>query len=75
MPFTIEREKQNRVSFFDVQTIHGYKPFTICVYLKSNFNGVYTHFDSFLPSAYKFGTYSLLHDCEFAHVELKYTMN
>ena len=74
-PFTIEREKQDRMSFFDVQITRKYKAITTCVYLKSNFSGIYTHFDSFLPSTYKFGTYSLLHDCEFAHVGLNYTIN
>ena len=56
MSFTIEREKQNRMSFLDIEIICEYKTFTTSVYRKPTFSGVYTHFDSFLPSTYKFGT-------------------
>ena len=64
MSFTIESEKQNRMSFLDVQIIREDKTFTTSVYRKATFNGVYTHFDSFLPSTYKFGTiYKLAHRC------------
>ena len=42
----------------------------------TNISGVYTHFDSFLPSAYKFGTvYTLIDAFEFALVGLSYTLN
>ena len=54
MLFTIESEKQNRMSFFDVQIICEDKAFTTSLYLKPTFSGVYTHFDSFLPPTYKF---------------------
>ena len=38
--------------------------FTTFVYRKPNFSGVYTHFDSFLPSTYKFGTvYTIAYRC------------
>ena len=75
MSFTIEREKQNRMSFLDIAIIRDYKTFTTSVYSKPS--GIYTHFDSFLSSTYKFGTvYTLLRDAfEFALVELNYTMN
>ena len=56
MSFTIEREKQNRMSFLDIAIIREDKTFTTSVYRKPTFSGVYTHFDSFLPSTYKFGT-------------------
>ena len=56
MSFTIEREKQNRISFLDIAIIHEDKTFTTSVYRKPTFSGVYTHFDSFSPSTYKFGT-------------------
>ena len=77
MSFTIEREKQNRMSFLDIAIIREDKTFTTSVYRKPTFSGVYTHFDSFLSSTYKFGTvYTLLRDAfEFALVELNYTMN
>ena len=64
MFFTIEREKQNRMSFIDVQVIREDKTFTTSVYRKNTFIGVYTHFDSFLPSTYMFGTgYILAYRC------------
>ena len=53
MSFTIEKEKQNKMSFFDVQIIHEDKTFTTSVYHKPTFNGVYIHFDNFLTSTYK----------------------
>ena len=56
MSFTIEREKQNRMSFLDIAIICENKTFTTSVYRKPTFSGVYTHFDSFFPSTYKFGT-------------------
>ena len=56
MSFTNEREKQNRISFLDTAIIPKDKEFTTSVYCKPTFSGVFTHFDSFLPSAYKFGT-------------------
>ena len=54
--FTTEIEKQNRMSFLDVQIFREYKNFTTSVYRKPTFSGVYTHFDTFLPSTFKFGT-------------------
>ena len=62
--FRIEREKQNRMSFLDVQIIREDKTFTTSVYRKTTFSGVYTHFDSFLPSTYTFGTvYTFAYRC------------
>ena len=77
MPFTIESEKQNRMSILDVQIIREDKTFTTSAYRKPTFSGAYTHFDSFLPSTYKLVlfTYSLIDPCEFAQVGLNYTMN
>ena len=64
MSITIENEKQNRLSFLDVQVIPEDKIFTNSVYRKPTFSGVYTHFDRFLPSTYKFGTvYTLTNRC------------
>ena len=53
---TIEREKQNRMSFLDIAIIREDKTLTNSVYRKPTFSGVYTQFDSFLPCIYKFGT-------------------
>ena len=64
LSFTIEREKQNRMSFLDIAIIREDKTFTTSVYRKPTFSGVYTHFDSFLPSTYKFGNvYTLAYRC------------
>ena len=49
--FTIENEKDNRMSFLDVNIIHEKDKFTTSVYRKPTFSGIYTHFDSFLPSS------------------------
>ena len=75
--FTVESEKQNRTSFLDVQIILEDKTFTTSVYRKPTFSGVYTHFDSFLPSTYKFGTvYALAYRClRICSSSLNYTMN
>ena len=64
MSFTRENEKQKRMSLIDVQIIREDKTLTTHVYHKPTFSGVYTHFDSFLPSTYKFSTlYTLAYRC------------
>ena len=50
MSYAIRNEKQNRMSFLDVQIICEDKKFIISVYRKPTFIGVYTHFESFLSS-------------------------
>ena len=67
MSFTIEREKQNRLSFLDIEIIREDITFTTSVYRKPTFSGVYTHFDSFLPSTYKFGTVYILVGTVYTH--------
>ena len=64
MSFTSEREKQNRLPFLDIEIICADIMFTTSVYCTPTFSGVYMHFDSFLPSTYKFGTvYTLAYRC------------
>ena len=64
MSFAIESQNQNRMPFLDVQIIRDNKTFTTSVYCKPTFSGIYTHFDSFLPSTYKFGAvYTLTYRC------------
>ena len=64
MSSTIESEKQNRMSLLNVPVIREDKIFTTTIYSKPTFSGVYTHFDSFLPSTYKFGpVYTLAYKC------------
>ena len=64
MSFIIESEKQNRMSFLDVQIIREDKTFINSICRKLTFSGVYTHFGSFLPSTYNFGTvYAFFYRC------------
>ena len=64
MSFTIENEKDNRMSFLDVNIIREKDKFTTSVYRKPTFSGIYTHFDSFLPSSNKIGLlHTLLYRC------------
>ena len=63
MSFTMESEKQGRFFSLDLQIICEDKtlPPLFTINLPS---GVYTHFDSFLPSIYKVGTvYTLAYRC------------
>ena len=55
MPFTIETEQNNKISFLDVNVIREQGKFVTSVYRKITFSGVYTLFDSFLPDTYKIG--------------------
>ena len=62
--FTIENEKDNRMFFLDVNIIREKNKFTTSVYCKPTFSGIYTHFDSFLPSSNKIGLlHTLLYRC------------
>ena len=62
--FTIENEKGNRMSFLDVNIIREKDKFTTSVYCKPTFSGIYTHFDSFLPSSNKIDIlHALLYRC------------
>ena len=54
MSFSMETEKENKLSFLDVEVIHEQGKFTTTVYRKPTFSGVYRNFESFLPSVYKF---------------------
>ena len=47
MSFTIERERQNRISFLDIAIIREHKTFIASVCRKPSFGEVYTHFDNF----------------------------
>ena len=55
MSFSMETEKENKLSFLDVEVIREQGKFTTTVYRKPTFSGVYSNFESFLPSVYKFG--------------------
>ena len=62
MSFSIE--KQNRMSFLDVQIICEDKTFITSVDRKPTVSGFHTHFESFLSLTFKFGTvYTLAYRC------------
>ena len=53
--FTIENEKDNRMSFHDVNIIREQSKSVTSVYGKPTFSEIYTHLDSFLPTTNKIG--------------------
>ena len=55
MCFSLEQEKNVKLSFLDVEVSRQQGKFVTEVSRKPAFSGVYTHFDSFLPTIYKFG--------------------
>ena len=55
MSFSMETEKQNKLSFLDVEVIGEQGKFTTTIYQKPTFSGVHSNFESFLTSVYKFG--------------------
>ena len=64
MSFTIETEKNNKISFLDVNVICELGKFITSGYRKPTFNGVNTHFNSFLPDTYKIDMiYTLVNRC------------
>ena len=76
MSFTIENQRQIRMSFLYVQIICEYKIFTTSAYRKPTFSGVYIHFDSFLPSTYKLlSTHSLIDASKYVQGGLDYKLN
>ena len=76
MSFTIENQRQNRMSFLDVQIICEYKTFTTSAYCKPTFSGVYIHFDSFLPSKYELlSTHSLIDASKYVQGGLNCKLN
>ena len=64
MSFSVETEKENKFSFLDVEFIREQGKFTTKIYRKPSFSGVYSNFESFLPSVYKFRmVYALVYKC------------
>ena len=51
----MEIEKENKLSFLDVDITRKQGKFTTTIYQKPTFSGVYSNFESFLTSVYKFG--------------------
>ena len=65
MKFTFEKEQNKCFNFLDVKVVRESNVFTISAYRKSSFNGVYTHFDSYMPYNYKFSLVSTIVFCSF----------
>ena len=64
MSFSMRTEKENKLSFLDVEIMRQKGKFTTTIYRKPTFGGVYSNFESFLPSVYKFGMiYTLVCRC------------
>ena len=64
MSFSFEQEKNGKLSFLDVEVSREKGKFVTTVYRKPTFSGVYTHFESFLPTVYTFGmVYTLVYRC------------
>ena len=57
MSFSFEQEKDCKLSFLDVEVSRQEGRFVKTVYRKPTFSDVYTHFESFLPTIYKFDIY------------------
>ena len=52
MSFSNEVESDGKLSFLDVNVFREEGQFVTNVYRKPTFSGVYTHFESFLPTTY-----------------------
>ena len=60
----METEKENKLSFLDVEIILEQGKFTTAFYRKPTFSGVYSNFESFLRWVYIFGmVYTLVYRC------------
>ena len=55
MSFLFEERENDKMSFLDAEISGENGKFVTTVYCKLAFSGVYTHFESFLLSTYKFG--------------------
>ena len=48
MSFSMETEKENKLSFLNVEVMHKQGKFTTTIYRKPTFCGVHNSFESFL---------------------------
>ena len=64
MKFSFGEEKSEKLSFLNEEVSREGNKFATTVYPKPTFSGVYTHFDSFLTTTYKFSMiYTLVFRC------------
>ena len=55
---------KRKFSFLDIEVIREQGKFSTTIYRKPTFSGVYSNFERFLPSVYKFGmVYTLAYRC------------
>ena len=60
----MKKNKNGKLTFLDAEVCREVNKFVTTVYRKSTFSSFYTHFDSFLPTTYKFGMiYTLTFRC------------
>ena len=59
MSFSMKTEKDNKLPFLEVEIIRKQAKFTTTVYQKPTFISIYSEFEGFLPSVYKFGIFKL----------------
>ena len=60
MCFSVEQQKNGKLPFLDIKESCEKEKFVTIDYRKPTFSGVFTHFESFLLTVYKFGLYSCL---------------
>ena len=64
MCFSFEQEENGKLAFPDIEVSRGKEKFVTTVYTNPTFSSVYTHFESFLPTIYKFGmVYTIAYCC------------
>ena len=75
--FTFEQEKNGKLSFLDIEVSREKGKFITTLYRKPTFSGAYIHFESFLPTIYKFGmVYALVYRCfKTCLIELSFMKN
>ena len=60
MKFSFEKEKNRKLSLLDVEVSRERNKFATTIYGKPTFSSVYTRFDSFLSTTYKFSMIYIL---------------
>ena len=64
MSFLIKTKRQKKFSFLDIEIIRKQGKYSATIYRKPTFSGVYSKFESFLPSVCKFSmVYTLVRRC------------
>ena len=62
--FLLWQEENGKLAILDIEVSREKGKFVTTVYRKPTFSGVYTHFESFLPTIYKFGmVYTIAYCC------------